>query len=53
MKIIVTGGSGLVGRAIKNVINTDKNYENNHSYLFISSTDCDLSNYKTTLNFFK
>lgn len=53
MKIIVTGGSGLVGQAIKNVINTDKNYKNNHSYLFLSSRDCDLSNYETSLNFFK
>ena len=33
MKIIVTGGSGLVGQAIKSVISTDINYNNNHFYI--------------------
>ena len=37
MRILVTGGSGMVGSAIK------RNIEDKHDYSFISSNDCDLS----------
>lgn len=54
MKILVTGGSGLVGQAIKNIVNEhDENDKNNHSYLFLSSADCDLTNYQATYDFFE
>lgn len=54
MKILVTGGSGLVGQAIKKIVNEhDENYKNNHSYLFLSSKECDLTNYQATYNFFE
>ena len=48
MKLLVTGGSGLVGSAISK-IKTNYNYE----FIFISSKDCDLTNYGETYNYFK
>ena len=48
MKILVTGGSGMVGYAIKKIKN---NY--NYDFLFMSSKDCDLTNFKETYNYFK
>jgi len=47
MKILVTGGSGLVGYAVQNI--TD-NYE--HEFTFLSSKDCDLTNYEDTKKLF-
>ena len=48
MKILVTGGSGLVGKAIEE-ISTNYNYD----FIFISSKDCDLTNYEQTLLIFE
>lgn len=49
MKILVTGGSGLVGKAIQEI---SKHY--NYEFIFISSGDYDLTNYdKTKLMFEK
>lgn len=36
MKIIVTGGSGMIGRCLKDIINDD------NEWIFLSSKDCDL-----------
>lgn len=47
MKILVTGGSGLVGYALQNISN---NYC--HDFVFISSNDCDLTDIKETFKFF-
>tara|TARA_B100001248_G_scaffold253060_1_gene229897 strand:- start:439 stop:1371 length:933 start_codon:yes stop_codon:yes gene_type:complete len=47
MKIIVTGGSGMVGYAINNIKN---NY--NYELIFVSSKDCDLTNFEQTFNYF-
>ena len=47
MRILVTGGTGLVGSAIKKI---SKNYK--HQFLFLSSKDCDLTNYDKTKDFF-
>lgn len=38
--ILVTGGTGLVGRAIQNIIETNKN--ENEKWIFISSKDANL-----------
>lgn len=38
--ILVTGGSGLVGQAIKNVVEQDPRED--ESYIFLSSKDADL-----------
>jgi len=48
MKILVTGGSGLVGYGLKTI-------QNNYSYdfIFISSKDCDLTNYEKSKLFFE
>ena len=49
MKLLITGGTGLVGSAIQKIKN---NY--NYDFVFISSKDCDLSNFnKTNELFFK
>ena len=47
MKILITGGSGLVGNAINSI---KSNY--NYDFLFISSKDCDLSNLELTQKLF-
>jgi len=39
-KILVTGGSGMVGKSIKNIISKHDDYE----WIFLSSKDCNLIN---------
>jgi GDP-L-fucose synthase len=46
--ILVTGGSGLVGSAIQAIV---KNYSK-YKFIFINSSDCDLTNYDKTLIYF-
>ena len=49
MKILITGGSGLVGSAIKSLSkNNDK-----HQFIFLNSKDCDLKNFEDTNKLFK
>ena len=48
MKLLITGGSGLVGSAIQRIIH-DYSYDT----VFLNSKDCDLSNYEDTLKLFK
>ena len=47
MKILVTGGSGLVGRAIYNLMDTDEN-KWMKTTIFLSSKDCDLLDFEAT-----
>jgi len=47
--ILITGSSGLVGNAFKNLSTKYNQYE----YIFSTSSDCDLSNYVETLEYFK
>jgi GDP-L-fucose synthase len=49
MKILVTGGSGLVGTSIKKISN-DYNY---YDFIFLASKDCDLTNYEETHKLFE
>lgn len=44
MITLVTGGSGLVGFALKNI---------KSNYIYLSSKDCDLTNYNNTYDIFK
>lgn len=48
MNILITGGSGLVGSAIKKI---SKNYK--YNFIFLSSKDGDLRNYQQTYNIFE
>tara|TARA_A100001011_G_C14151833_1_gene774330 strand:- start:119 stop:1051 length:933 start_codon:yes stop_codon:yes gene_type:complete len=48
MKVLVTGGTGLVGKAIENI---SRNY--NYEFVFLSSKDCDLTNYHDTEKLFQ
>ena len=45
--ILITGGSGLVGTAIRTI---SQNYD--YNFIFLSSKDCDLTNFIDTLNTF-
>lgn len=45
-KILITGGSGLVGQAIQNVYRYNENYK----MTFLSSKDCNLLDYESTFN---
>lgn len=49
MKILVTGGSGLVGSSLKSIQNQFHDY----NFIFLSSHMCDLTNYNQTLNYFE
>lgn len=42
--ILVTGGSGLVGKALMNVVNSEK--KSDESWIFLSSKDGDLRSVK-------
>ena len=44
MKILVTGGTGLVGNSIRSI---EKKY--NYKLVYVSSKDCDLTDYHSTL----
>lgn len=46
--LLVTGGTGLVGQAIKSIANF---YQ--YNFIFLSSKDCDLSNYDETKKLFE
>ena len=48
MKILITGGTGLVGKAIESI---SKNY--NYEFVFLSSKDCDLTDYLQTKQLFE
>jgi GDP-L-fucose synthase len=45
--ILITGGYGLVGSAIKKISSN-----HNYNFIFLSSKDCDLTNYINTLHTF-
>ena len=49
MNIVVTGGSGMIGRNIKDIIE-ESNTEN--TFHFLSSKDVDLTKRDDVLNFF-
>ena len=49
MKILVTGGTGLVGYGIQSIQQEYPNFE----FLFLSSKDCDLSDYKQVNKLFE
>jgi len=50
MKVLVTGGTGLVGNALKSI---KKDYSNNYEFIFLSSRDCDLTDLQKTKLYFQ
>ena len=48
-KILITGGTGLVGNAIKKI---SKNYSDNYDFIFLSSSNCNLLDFNKTLELF-
>jgi GDP-L-fucose synthase len=49
LKILVTGGYGLVGKSLQKVV---KDRELKHEFYFLSRQDCDLRDTKQTINWF-
>ena len=47
--VLVTGGSGLVGSALRSVCGPELKYR----FVFASSRDCDLTDYRATLRYFR
>lgn len=41
--VLVTGGTGLVGSAIKYVVQNENNKDLNEEYIYLSSKDVDLT----------
>lgn len=48
--VLVTGGSGLVGKGIQNVYKNSKYAD--YKFVFMTSKDCDLTNYSSTITYF-
>jgi GDP-L-fucose synthase len=49
-KLLITGGNGLVGSAFKEIAHQ---YEDKYDFIFLSSSDCDLTDYECTLSLFQ
>lgn len=45
-KILVTGGSGMVGKSLENLLNDNSNDNANYDWLFLNSQICDLTDYQ-------
>ncbi|XP_062251086.1 GDP-L-fucose synthase-like isoform X2 [Platichthys flesus] len=53
MKVLVTGGSGLVGRAIQHVVKEERGDKEGEEWIFLSSKDADLMNIEETRALFE
>ncbi|CAG5103091.1 Similar to Gmer: Probable GDP-L-fucose synthase (Drosophila melanogaster) [Cotesia congregata] len=49
--ILVTGGTGLIGKAIENIVNEDK--KDNEEWIFVGSKEADLCDKKSTEQLFE
>jgi len=47
--VLITGGTGLVGSAIKTI---SKDYETKYNFIYVERKHCDLLNYNSTLAYF-
>lgn len=47
--VLITGGTGLVGSAIKTI---SKDYESKYNFIYVERKMCDLLNYNSTLSYF-
>jgi len=47
--VLITGGTGLVGSAIKTI---SKDYEKKYNFIYVERKHCDLLNYDSTLTYF-
>lgn len=50
--ILVTGGSGLLGRALADEVEKDERMKNLFEFIFLSSRDADLTDLSQTLSIF-
>ncbi|XP_023284633.1 GDP-L-fucose synthase-like [Seriola lalandi dorsalis] len=48
MRVLVTGGSGLVGRAIQHVVKEERGAKDGEEWIFLSSKDANLMNMEET-----
>ena len=47
--VLVTGGNGLVGSAIKTI---SEDYKTKYNFIYLERKQCDLLNYPATLAYF-
>ncbi|CAJ0941738.1 unnamed protein product, partial [Mesorhabditis belari] len=52
IRVLVTGGSGMVGKAIEQVVNTVEK-RSNETWIFVGSKDCDLTDLAATRALFE
>ncbi|KAI3388580.1 hypothetical protein SNEBB_003793 [Seison nebaliae] len=52
-RVLVTGGTGLVGKSIEYNVDRNRSFKENSIYRFLSSNDVDLIDYSNTLKLFK
>lgn len=50
MKILVTGGSGMIGKHLKNTVHANRDHD---TWTFLSSKDCDLRDQQAVSNLFQ
>ncbi|XP_057698181.1 GDP-L-fucose synthase isoform X2 [Corythoichthys intestinalis] len=53
MRVLVTGGSGLVGKAIQHVVKEERNGYEGEEWIFLSSKDADLTSMTETQDVFR
>lgn len=51
--VLVTGGSGLVGKGIETIVASEEDKHGNEHWVFVSSSDCDLTDAKQTRELFE
>ena len=51
--ILVTGGSGLIGRAVQKVVSDPAESSESESWIFLSSKEVDLRDKEATLAYFR
>ncbi|XP_028823706.1 GDP-L-fucose synthase [Denticeps clupeoides] len=53
MRVVVTGGSGLVGKAIEHVVKEEGGAKEGEEWIFLSSKDADLMDFRATQALFQ
>lgn len=51
-KIIITGGTGMIGKSILDLVNNENNLMKEKEWIFLSSKDCDLTDLQQVDNLF-
>ena len=52
VRIIVTGGNGMMGKCIRDVVSENRELHRNHDFTFTTREDIELTNYLSVLQYF-